>query len=69
MNTQDITLHQIAPIIGAILEERSAWEKRAHESMREGDYSAAADLFQKSAVVDTVLQRVIDAATGGTGDA
>ena len=61
-----MTLHDIAPILAVILAERRSWEARAHESMREGDYSAAADLFGKGAVVGAVLHRVIEAATTET---
>ena len=64
MNTQDITLHQIAPIIGAILEERKTWETMADRFESEGDRGAAFTARGKAAVVDRILQRVIDAATG-----
>ena len=67
--TPDITLHQITPIIGVILEERRKWEARADESMRERQFSEAAELFGKAQIVDDVLKRVIDAATGGARDA
>jgi hypothetical protein len=59
-----LTLHQIAPIINVILEERRKWEARADESMREREFSEAAALFGKAQIVDDVLNRVIEAATG-----
>jgi len=32
--TPDLTLHQIAPLIGAILEERKTWETMADAFLR-----------------------------------
>ena len=69
MVNPDITLRQLAPIINVILEERRKWEARADESMREHDFTEAAALFNKAYIVDDVLKRVIEVATGGARDA
>ena len=59
-----MTLHDIAPILAVILDERRAWESLAERFESEGDRGAAFTARGKAAVVDRILQRVIDAATG-----
>jgi hypothetical protein len=59
-----LTLHQIAPLIAAILDERRAWESLADRFESEGDSGAAVTARGKAGAVDRTLQRVIEAATG-----
>ena len=59
-----MTLHDIAPILAVIIDERRAWESLADRFESEGDRSAAVTARGKATAVDRTLQRVIDAATG-----
>jgi len=63
--TPDITLRQLAPIIGAITREKDYWEHRGNTLDCQGLTASAQIAFDKAAVVDQVLGRVIDVATGG----
>ena len=64
MNAPDLTLHQIAPVIGAILEERKTWETMADAFDCEGDKAAAVTARGHARAVDLCLKRVIEVAAG-----
>jgi hypothetical protein len=64
MTTPDITLHQISPIIGAILDERRLYESAADEHEAAGEQSAAMLARSKAQVIDATLTRVIEVVTG-----
>ena len=64
MTTVDITLHQIAPVINAILEERKTWETMAEAYSLEGDKAAAVTARGHARAVDLCLKRVIEVAAG-----
>ena len=64
MVSPDITLRQLAPIIGAILDEKRLYESAADEHEHAGEQSAAMLARGKAQVVDSILTRVIEVATG-----
>ena len=61
-----MTLHDIAPILAVILDERRLYERLADEHEAAGEQSAAMLARSKAQVINVTLGRVIEAATTET---
>ena len=60
----NITIHEYAPIIGAILAEKETWERIAEEYEQHGDRAAAVTARGKARVADSICKRVTEVVTG-----